>query len=309
MSKVLVVFGATGQQGGSVVDCVLSDSTLSKEFRIRAITRHPDSPAGEALREKGVEVVKCDIDDKVSVAHALKGAHTVFAMTTSVPEKGAKKQELAQGKLLADACVIEGAEYVVWSTIPHVERTTNGKLKNVEHFDGKAEVEDYIRQLPIKSAFVAPGTFMQNLLQLWLPRPAEDGTFVMANIFHPSDKVPMIDVADDMGKFVVPILLKPEAYEGKFFAAADRFYSFEEITQSITAVSGKTVKYMQVPDEVFKGFLPPQMATQVVEMFQFFRDFGYYGPDQEKRVAWTNEQAHGKLTTLQEFLKQNPIPL
>ena len=43
MSKLLVVFGATGQQGVSVVNYVLKDPTLSKQFKIRAITRHVSS--------------------------------------------------------------------------------------------------------------------------------------------------------------------------------------------------------------------------------------------------------------------------
>ena len=37
---VIVVTGATGQQGGSVVKFLLEDDG----FRIRAVTRNPDSP-------------------------------------------------------------------------------------------------------------------------------------------------------------------------------------------------------------------------------------------------------------------------
>jgi uncharacterized protein YbjT (DUF2867 family) len=57
MSKILTVFGATGNQGGSVIKAVLADSVLSKEFRIRAITRDASKPAAQALAAKGVEVV------------------------------------------------------------------------------------------------------------------------------------------------------------------------------------------------------------------------------------------------------------
>jgi uncharacterized protein YbjT (DUF2867 family) len=45
MSKLLVFFGATGNQGGSVVNFVLNDPTLSKEYKIRAVTRDPYKPA------------------------------------------------------------------------------------------------------------------------------------------------------------------------------------------------------------------------------------------------------------------------
>lgn len=57
MSKLLTVFGATGAQGGSVIRAVLADDVLSKEYKIRGITRDVSKPAAQALAEKGVEVV------------------------------------------------------------------------------------------------------------------------------------------------------------------------------------------------------------------------------------------------------------
>lgn len=58
MSKLLTVFGATGLQGGSVIDYVLQHPELSKIYRLRGITRDISKPAAIALKEKGVEVVK-----------------------------------------------------------------------------------------------------------------------------------------------------------------------------------------------------------------------------------------------------------
>lgn len=57
MSKLITVFGATGNQGGSVIEALLADETLRKEFKIRAITRDTSKPAAKALEGKGVEVV------------------------------------------------------------------------------------------------------------------------------------------------------------------------------------------------------------------------------------------------------------
>ncbi len=58
MSEVLTVFGATGKQGGSVVKTILAHPTLSKQYKIRGVTRDPAKPAAKALAEQGVEVVK-----------------------------------------------------------------------------------------------------------------------------------------------------------------------------------------------------------------------------------------------------------
>ena len=57
MSKIITVFGATGNQGGSVVEAILSEKTLSREFKIRGITSDVNKPAAQKLASKGVELV------------------------------------------------------------------------------------------------------------------------------------------------------------------------------------------------------------------------------------------------------------
>lgn len=57
MSKIITVFGATGNQGGSVIAHLLKDATLSKEYKIRAVTRDQSKPAAKALADKGCELV------------------------------------------------------------------------------------------------------------------------------------------------------------------------------------------------------------------------------------------------------------
>ena len=57
MSKILTVFGATGNQGGSVINHVLAHPQLSKTYKIRAVTRDASKPSALALKEKGAEVV------------------------------------------------------------------------------------------------------------------------------------------------------------------------------------------------------------------------------------------------------------
>jgi uncharacterized protein YbjT (DUF2867 family) len=59
--KVLVVFGVTGNQGGSVVKALLADVEASKQFEIHGVTRDLSKPAALALAEKGVTLIKASV--------------------------------------------------------------------------------------------------------------------------------------------------------------------------------------------------------------------------------------------------------
>ena len=309
MAKLLTVFGATGRQGGSVVDYVLNDPELSKQYKVRGVTRDLSKPAAQALRQKGVEVVKADSDDKESLKHAMQGAHTVFGVTATVYDEKLKERELAQGKAMADAAVAAGVQYFIFSSLTNAGKVSGGKLQNVAHFDVKAEIEDYIRAQPIKSAFFAPGGFMQNFHHFMGPRPTGDGTYAIAHFLKPETQFPLIDIVDDTGKYVGAILAEPDKYEGKVFSSSTGLYSYSEVVEAMSKASGKTVTYSQLPLNVWSSFLPAESKDYLVDMFLWMQDYGYYGPQTEELVDWTAKQARGKLTTLEEYLAKNPLPL
>ena len=58
MAKLLTVFGATGQQGGSLIQYVLQTPELSHMYTLRGISRDVTKPAPVALKDKGVEMIE-----------------------------------------------------------------------------------------------------------------------------------------------------------------------------------------------------------------------------------------------------------
>ena len=62
--KIVVVFGATGVQGGSVIKSILGDPRTAEEFKIRGITRDPSKPNAQALTKQGVECVKVGFKER-----------------------------------------------------------------------------------------------------------------------------------------------------------------------------------------------------------------------------------------------------
>ncbi|KAJ5826820.1 hypothetical protein N7447_003583 [Penicillium robsamsonii] len=311
MSKTLAIFGATGQQGSSVLNHVLNDPELSQQYKIRAITRDSTSEKAQQLKEKGdIEVVDGDVADPASLAKALAGVHTVFAMTTPDISPDAFNVEVGNAKRIADTAVEQGVDYFIWSTLPSVRDLSNGKYISVVPFDAKAAAEDYIRTLPIKSAFVSLGSFMENLqAQTFLaPKQAADGTYVLARHTSPKAQFPLIDAVGDTGKFVGAVLAEPEKFQGKRLHCATKLYTVEEIAALLSKSSGKTIVVQQISTDEFKAGLP-FFQDVFAEGFSFMDDYGYFGPGSEELVAEAAAVARGKLSTFEEYLERHPFQL
>ena len=320
MPNILTVFGATGNQGRSLIRHVLADPHLSTHFSIRAIARDPTSPAALSLQTLGgaVELVQGDLNDRASIAAALRGTHTVFLVTVSnwFDPTGLREVEFAQGKAVADAAVATpGCEYLIFSSCVDVAGGSGGAITGAVHLDVKAEVEAYIRGLGIKSAFFHPGTFMQNFGDAMAPRPLDGdgddaGTYGLFSFVQPDTKFPLIDVEADTGKFVGAILADPDAFEGKVLSAATYLRSHAEVAEMMTRATGKTVKYVQIPRETMEGFMPtPTMAKGLCDMFLWMQDFGYYGEGTAEKVEWTAGRARGTLTSLEEYFGREPLKI
>ena len=69
MSKNVLIFGATGQQGGATVKALL-DSPRANQFIILAVTRNAASASAKKLEERGVKIVQGDMEDTKAVFEA-----------------------------------------------------------------------------------------------------------------------------------------------------------------------------------------------------------------------------------------------
>jgi uncharacterized protein YbjT (DUF2867 family) len=71
MSKVILITGATGKQGGAVIDALLTSPEASN-FTILAVTRNAESGSAKKLVEKGCKIVQGDLHDVPGVFDAVK---------------------------------------------------------------------------------------------------------------------------------------------------------------------------------------------------------------------------------------------
>lgn len=61
--KLIVILGATGTQGGSVVSALHDDAA----YRIRCVTRNISTEKAKALASRGFEVVAGDVNNVASL--------------------------------------------------------------------------------------------------------------------------------------------------------------------------------------------------------------------------------------------------
>lgn len=310
MTKTLAVFGATGQQGRSVINHVMTDPELAQQYKLRAITREADSEKARVLERRGVEVVFGDTSNPSSIENALTGVHTVFIMTVPSFGPDAVEAEFNIAKMIADIAVGKGVKYIVFSTLPATSKISGGRYTQVTPFDAKAKAEEYIRSLPIKSAFCSLGSFMENLqAQKFLaPKLSPDGTWVYSRPVPASTKLPLLNAIGDTGKFVGAILAEPDKYEGKTLCAAVAHYSHQEIVDALSKNTGKKIYFKRVSWEDSRASLP-WIPDVWIDAFHAQEEFGYFGPDGEDSVAWAALQARGRLTTLEEYLAEHPFKL
>lgn len=79
--KLITIFGATGNQGCSIITALLAQSELASQYSIRGVTRDPSKPSAQKLKSKGVEPIKADLNNPSSLLSAISGSHAVFAVT------------------------------------------------------------------------------------------------------------------------------------------------------------------------------------------------------------------------------------
>ena len=256
-SKLVLVTGATGKQGGAVVEAL-----LTRGHQVRALTRNAASPAANRLRQQGVEIAVGDFTDHGSLVRAMRGADAVYAISKGNDlEQGAEK-EIAQGTTITDAAKAAGIAHFIYSSVASANRATG-----VPHFDSKYPVEKHLQASGVPYTIVAPVFFMENLLQPWTLSGLRQGKLGMA--LPASRSLQQISVAD-IGAFVAEVIERRDAVFGRRFDIAGDELTGEEAAATLSKVTGREVHYEGFPPDVLRA-----QSEDLAQMFEWFERTGY----------------------------------
>jgi uncharacterized protein YbjT (DUF2867 family) len=301
--KLITVFGATGNQGGSVIAAILKYPALSSTYSLRAITRDPSKPNAQTLAAQGVSLAKADLNDAHSITTAVQDSYAVFAVT-NYWETMSKTTEIAQGKNIVDACLAAGVKHLIWSALPHASTITNGTLTKIEHFDSKADVATYAASKKSSTGMLVtnfmPGYFMSNLTTTIKPL---EGTPTLSLPWNPSTWIPMLDIRTDTGKFVAGILEAGAEADGKDVHAVSQWQHPDQIVETLSKVTGQKVVFEERQATVEMTESMDLIPAELMQNMILIRDYSYYGKGAPEQQAESDRFFYGeeKKVTWEEF--------
>jgi uncharacterized protein YbjT (DUF2867 family) len=279
--RTILITGVTGHQGGAVAQALQSSG-----FRLRGLTRKPESEQAAALARRGIDVVKGDLDDEATLRRALAGAWGVFSVQNTL-EAGVEREE-AQGKRLATLAREAGVEHFVYTSVGSANRQTG-----IPHFDNKRRIEDTVRGLRFPShVILRPVFFMENLLA---PFSLHGDTLAWA--LGPGTKLQMIAV-DDIGWFGARAFTDAAALNGREIDIAGDVRTMPETAKILAGALGRPIAFAQTPIEQVRQFSPDTAV-----MLEWFERVGYSAhiDDLEREFGRT-------LTKLPDRARRHPLP-
>ena len=251
--RTILITGATGQQGGSVIRAL-----AGKGFRLRAMTRKPDGDAARALAAKGVELVKGDLNDPTSLKTALAGAWGALDVQNTW-EAGVEKEE-EQGQRFAALAREAGVQHFVYQSVGSAHRNTG-----IPHFDNKSRIEDTVRSLGFPShVIIRPVFFMENLLSPWFL----NGDKLYAAL-KPTTVLQMIAV-NDIGQYSARAFADAARLNRREIDIAGDAITIPQAAALLSEALRRRIEFVPIPiEEVRKN------STDLALMLEWFDRVGY----------------------------------
>ena len=222
----ILVLGATGQVGGSVLRLLSADPNV----QTIAAARSPDK-----ARHLGVSVRHLDLDRVESIAPALEGIERVFMAT------GYTVDMLRQSKDFLNAARRAGVRHIV-----HLGACGDDDTR-VAHYGWHQFIERYIEWSGFSFTHLRPEIFMQNLLGYGGESYVKEGVI---RHYVGSARLSWVD-CEDVATVAAACLLEPVKHAGQTYRLGYEARTYDDIAEIFTRVIGQPFSYEPRPPEEF----------------------------------------------------------
>jgi uncharacterized protein YbjT (DUF2867 family) len=231
--RPILVFGATGRQGGSVARALRKAG-----WPVRALVLDATGAASLMLQNAGVELVQGSFEDREVIRSAMKDAYGVFSV---LPGNLTAEDEVRHGIAIADIAAGTGIEHFVYSS----GASAGDVLTGVPRFDAKPRIEAHVRDLPITATIIRPMIFMEMLV-----RPGfglDQGRLVSLIRW---DHAIHLTAVEDIGKFAAAVFADKARFGGRTMKIASDRVTGCEMEVAFTEAAGRQITYERFPDDV-----------------------------------------------------------
>jgi len=272
--RTSLVIGATGNQGGAVVD-----SLLRRGATVHGLVRDVRSPRAQALAARGVELVAGDLADTKGLARAMSGAAVTYGLTASGPN------EVELGLSIVRAAEQARAPHLVLASVASAHATMS-----VPHFVSKAQIERAAQEIGIPVTVIAPTWFFENVL-------AQRTAIASGELALPLhlDRPLQCVALKDLGELAATVMLTAPRWAWRRIELAGDELTPAQMAAALSAAVGRPVHAVRVPLE---GLSSEDLAA----MYRFLEESGYavdlpalraLAPDipWQSFSAWAREQS------------------
>ncbi len=264
--EIILVFGATGNQGGAVIERLLFKRISSRSnFRIRVLVRKPNADSVIKMQRSGVEIYQGSMDDSASIKAALKDVTRIFLNTTYDKHGGELwPVEEKRGLTVVNELVkLSTLKQVIYSTLPAIEGYSEGA--------GKTAIENKMRELKLPLTTVLSPFYLENFINVWPPIRKWFGLFGPLQWGWLPTQEPLRmphGSVKDFGGVVASILLLPEKYYLKRqVTVTSQDLLLSEVLTEIRKGLGKSLHWKPIPRPVFRNLPFPKEALDGLEFY------------------------------------------
>lgn len=283
-TKTILITGATGKQGGAVLDQLASHPT-APQFTVLAVTRNTSSASAKRIVERHPKVllVQGDLNDVpglfASAKSALKEAGKpeqiwgVYSVQVSMGPGVTTEFEVQQGSNLIDESIKEGITHFVYSSVDRGgnEHSFNNSTP-IPHFQTKFEIEKHLLDKAGKNGetmgwtILRPVAFMDNL------EPGMKSKVFLTALRDTLKGKPNQWVSvEDIGIFGARAFREPKEWNARAEGLAGSELTMDEMNGCFERAIGQPVPYAFS----FMGSALMWAVTELNVMINWFADEGY----------------------------------
>ncbi|OIW25595.1 NAD(P)-binding protein [Coniochaeta ligniaria NRRL 30616] len=272
-SPNVLVVGATGKQGRSVISALIGDQPGDSPLKILALTRDPTSAGAKALAAAYpdvLELVQGDLTNPEPIFDAYPKGHISGVFLYTIP--GKVDEDSKQGIPFIDAAIAYGVKHIVFSSVDRGgdEKSWRNPTQ-IKHFYQKHNVELHLRDKGLEGGFtwtiLRPVAFMDNMNPGFF---CSVFTAMWDAALSPTTKLQLVSVRD-IGVFASKALREPERWAGRAVSLAGDELTLAEAKQHFEKVTGKELP--QTWGILGRGML--WAIGDLGAMFKFFEEEGY----------------------------------